>query len=140
MQTSAYELYARKTVNRTVSVLYIGIVFVLVILWFFVPIDPTLILVLFFVWLILGQTYLNLLSSTIYLIRARHKRNAQADQTDHPRTPVTPQPETDAQTDQTDHLPLSKHYKVTFSKNARVHFLGVWFVTTSKTSVQAFTS
>ncbi len=103
-----------------VSVLYLGIAFVFGNLWFFAPIGPITI-IFFFVWLIIGQTFLNSYSLLIHRLR----------------TPVTPRSETDAQTDQ---LPLSKHYKKTFSKDAKVHFIGVWFVTTSKTSVQAFPS
>jgi hypothetical protein len=114
-------LYAWKTVNRRVSLLYSGTLFVLGFFWFLTlivpfPIIPFFTFIPFFSWLIFGQTFLNLLL---------HLR----------RTPATPRPETDAQTDQ---HPLPKHYKKTFSKDARVHFLGVWFVTTSKTSVQAF--
>jgi hypothetical protein len=88
----------------------------LVIIWLFAPIFPPFIIATFFCWLLLGQTVLNLLARTKPFLH-------------------TPQLETNSQTD---HLPA--HYKVTFSRKARVHFLGVWFVTTSKSSVQAFAS
>jgi uncharacterized membrane protein len=97
--------------------LYIGISLVLLILWLLpiVAIDD-FISPVFFVWLILGQTILNLLAWMISLLHTQQRgTNAQ-----------------------TDHLP--NHYKRTFSRKAKVHFLGIWFVTTFKSSVQAFAS
>ena len=121
LRSSAYELYARNSVSRKLSVLYISIAFMIVLLWLFLPFGgPFVIITVFFGWVILGQTILNLLARMISLLpvpTSHLKKNAQ-----------------------TDHLP--NHYKDTFSRKARVHFLGVWYVTTSNTSdsVQAFTS
>ena len=83
---------------------------------FFFPIPPQIIVTLFVGWVIVGQTYINLFARIRFLLH-------------------TPKPKTNAQRD---HLP--NHYKATFSRKARVHFLGVWFVTTSKSCVQAFAS
>ena len=80
------------------------------------PIRSEVIIPLFFTWVILGQLYLNLLARILSLS-------------------YTPKPKTSAHKDR-----LAKHYKATFSRKARVHFLGVWFVSNSKTSVQAFSS
>jgi hypothetical protein len=121
LRTSAYELYARNSVNRKLSMIYSGTLLMLAIIWVLLtvlplPFPPFAIISIFFGWAILGQTTLNLLALMVSLLH-------------------TPQPETEAQRDN-----LPDHYKVTFSRKGRVHFLGVWFVTTSKTSVQAFTS
>ena len=122
LRSSAYELYARKSLSGTskLSVLYIGIAFVIMILWLFPheSVDPCVTLGILFGWVILGQPILNLLARIISLLPM-----------------PTSQPKENA------HV-LPNHYKGTFSRTARVHFLGAWFVTTSNTSesVQAFAS
>ena len=83
---------------------------------FVILIPFELIIPLFFGWVILGQTILNLVARILSRLH-------------------TPKPKTNAQMDR-----LPNHYKATFSRKARVHFLGVWFVTTSTTCVQAFAS
>lgn len=122
LRTSAYELYARNSVNRKLSMLYNGIVLMIVIILVLslvvVPAPPLIITPVLVAWVISGQTILNLLARMVSLLHWH-----------------TPQPGTNAQRD---HLP--DHYKATFSRKARVHFLGVWFVIASKTSVQVFAS
>jgi hypothetical protein len=102
------------------SMIYIGTVLIFAIMWLMsatiLPISAEIFIIAFFAWVVLGQTYINLVTRIVSLLH-------------------TPKPKTNAQTD---HLP--NHYKATFSRKARVHFLGVWFVTTSKTCVQAFAS
>jgi hypothetical protein len=148
LRTSAYELYcARSSVKRKLSVLYIGVIIFLFlniyVLPTLIPIPlplPILSVYILPVWIILGPTLLNLLARTKNLLAwmknflarmKNHLARMKFYQALH-----IPQPETNAQ--MPSHLPI--HYKDTFSRKARVHFLGVWFVTTSKTSVQAFAS
>ena len=117
LRSSAYELYVQNSVSRKLSVLYIGIAFGIMILWLFPheSVDPCVTLAILFGWVILGQPALNLLARMISLLPF-----------------PTPQPKKN----------FSDHYKGTFSRTARVHFLGVWFVTTSNASesLQAFAS
>ena len=99
--------------------IYIGIGLILVIAWWIsfttVPFPLRFIIPGFFAWVIFGQLFLNILAR----IFSRS---------------FIPKQKTN---DQKDHLP--NHYRVSFSREARVHFLGVWFVSNSKTCVQAFT-
>ena len=117
LRSSAYELYVQNSVSRNLSVLYIAIAFGIMVLWLFPheSIDPCITLAILFGWVILGQPILNLLARMISLLPL-----------------PTPQPK----------KKFSAHYKGTFSRTTRVHFLGVWYVTTSNTSeaLQAFAS